>query len=345
MVEKKHNKWLARILALFFTLLLFFNANSLGTPSRSTTQLELTAVAENVPIKVNYDESKYYVVGYEEKTTVYLRGSNKVLLDMESNEQTRSFNLQVDLSGYEVGSYEVPITVKDLTTALTATLPQKTIHVTIEKRETRVFDVHAKVNDNLLKKGYTLDDIIIDPAKVEITSGDSTLNQIAEVIAPIEDDRDLSEDLSKRVDLLALDKDGNILSVIIVPTTVSMTVKIQAPSKSVPLKIMQSGSITNGISSFEFSSEYENVTIFGAREDLAKVEAIELYIDTSRIVDEEKESFTLQTPSGIKVEPKTVTVTIRPVKKEAEKSSTSARSSIKSNEANQSNKSKNASDD
>ena len=317
--------WFARLLALFFTILLFLNANNLTQPPKMNPA-ELTAVAENVPIKLNYDDSKYYIAGYEEGTKVYLSSNNKVLLDMQSHEQTRTFKLEADLTEFKEGSYEVPVEVKNLNRAVTATLSDEKIHVRIEKRETRVFKVKPKVNDNLLKNGYTLDDITIDPKEVEVTSGAETLDQIKEVVAPIEDDRDLSADLSKRVDLVALDFKGNVLGVIILPSVVTMTVHVQAPSKSVPLKIVQAGSIQKGIKEFEFETALDNVTIYGAREELEKVKSIEAYVDTTNISETQVERIALPVRQGIKVDPVQVDVTVKPIKSEKKSTGSSVKS-------------------
>lgn len=330
------SQWFTRLLALFFALLLFFNVNSEGKPVGINSNASLAAVAEQVPIRVKYDETKYYVASYEETTTVYLKSSNKVLLDIETNEQTRNFKVEADLTGYGEGTYEVPLKVTGLNQVVEATLKDKKLHVRIEKRESRVYDVTPKINDNLLKNGYTLENIMIEPEQVEITSGANTLDQIDQVVAALDDDRDLSDDLSKRVDVVALDKEGNVLSVIIVPTTVTMSVHVEAPSKSVPLKINQSGAIPSGIKSYEFTSEYENITISGPREALDKVTEIELFIDTTTIFDEKTDKFSLTPPENIKVDPVSVEVTITPIKseakpekKEAEKDSSTTKESTK----------------
>ncbi|MBE9389203.1 YbbR-like domain-containing protein [Vagococcus salmoninarum] len=318
------SRWFTRILALFFALLLFFNANSDTTHFKFTTEAALTAVAENVPVRLKYDEKKYYVASYEATTTVYMTSANKVLLDIESDESTRMFKVEADLTEFSEGTYEVPLEIINLNKGIEGTLKDKTLHVRIEKRESRQFDVTPKVNDNLLKKGYSLENIVLEPAAVEITSGQNTLDAIDQVVASLDDDRDLSSDLSKRVDVVALDKDGNILSVIIVPTTVSMTVHVEAPSKAVPLTIKQSGAIPTGIKSFQFETEYENITIRGSRENIDKIEEVTLFIDTTAILAEKKEVFKLDIPDTVEAEPQSVEVSITPIKAEATKTSSTA---------------------
>ncbi len=318
------SKWFTRILALCFALVLFFNANSINQPLKNpTSQTGLEISVNDVPIKLKYDESKYYVAGYEETTTVYLRSSNQLLLDIESNSQTRNFKVEADLTSYAEGVFEVPLKVTGLNQAVRATLENKNIQVRIEKRETRNFEVTTKVNDNLLKNGYSLETISVEPSQVAITSGATTLDQIDQVVASLDDDRDLSDDLSKRVDIVALDKEGNVLSVIIEPTTVIMKVTVDAPSKSVPLVLKQSGSIPAGISSFQFDTSYENVTISGPREAIDQVESLEVYIDTSNMTESKTDTFTITAPENVKVEPVAVEVKITAVKSDKPKVSES----------------------
>lgn len=326
-----NSKWFTRILALFFALLLYFNANSVNNPVKvSTSDPGLALAVDDVPIKLRYDENKYYIAGYEETTTVYLRSANQLLLDVESNSQTRNFKVEADLSTYSEGVYEVPLKVTGLNQAIHATLKDKKIQVRIEKRETREFDVTAKVNDNLLKNGYSLEQIAVEPGKVEITSGAETLDQIDQVVASLDDDRDLSDDLSKRVDVVALDKEGNVLSVIIVPTTVTMSVSVEAPSKSVPLELKQSGTIPSGISSFEFNTSYENVKISGPREVIDQVTSLDVYIDTSNITQSKTDTFAITAPENVKVDPVAVEVKINAIKSDKEKTKESE-STTKSN--------------
>lgn len=318
------SRWFTRILALFFALLLFFNANSITNPIKNTnSDSGLSASVDDVPIKLKYDENKFYVAGYEETTTVYLRSSNQLLLDIESNTQTRNFKVEADLTSYSEGVFEVPLEVTGLNQAVRATLKDKNIQVRIEKRETRTFDVTPKVNDNLLKNGYSLENISVDPSQVAITSGTTTLDQIDQVVASLDDDRDLSDDLSKRVDLVALDKEGNVLSVIIDPTNVIMKVTVDAPSKSVPLTLKQSGSIPSGIASFEFDSSYENVKISGPRAAIDQVESLDLYIDTSNLTESKTDTYTITAPENVKVDPVAVEVKITAIKSDKPKVSES----------------------
>ena len=96
-------------------------------------------------------------------------------------------------------------------------------------------------------------------------------------------------------------------------------------SKAVPLTIKQSGAIPTGIKSFQFETEYENITIRGSRENIDKIEEVTLFIDTTAILAEKKrEVFKRDIPDTVEAEPQSVEVSITPIKAEATKTSSTA---------------------
>lgn len=160
-----------------FAMLLFFNANPesrlVSRNEAGNTMKELSDVAENVKIKLIYDDQKYFVSGYEEETNVYLQSANKVLLDTEKAEETRNFSVVADLTDFKEGTYEVPLKIDGLNRAVSATLEKESIFVTLERRKTSSFKVSPRLNDSLLKQGYDLTDITVEPETVSITAGEN----------------------------------------------------------------------------------------------------------------------------------------------------------------------------
>lgn len=309
------SKWFTLLLTLAFAVLLFWNANSDTKVLKNQKIPSMTTVAEDVPIQLNFDDKKYYISGFAPTTTVDLQSNNKVLLDGEANELTRSFSVEADLTKLGIGKHEVPLKIRNLNNLVSATLKDTTISVTIEKRETRQFKVVPEINDNLLKQGYTLGSITTEPSEVSITAGDKTLDNIDKVSAVLGDVRNLTEDMTKQVDLVALDKEGNTLGVIIDPTTVQVLVNVTAPSKSVPLNVKQAGSIASGIKEFTFKPEMDNIVIYGPRETIDNVDELELLIDTTGITKKEVESYAITVPEGVELDPAVVQVEVNPVKK------------------------------
>ncbi|MGX7058817.1 CdaR family protein [Vagococcus humatus] len=318
MNKVNNSKWFAKLLALFFALLLFFNANSEKRMQHLPTDTSLSATTEKVPIKLNYDENKYFVSGYEETTTVYLKSANKVLLDIESDPNTRNFQVEADLTKYKEGTFEVPLKVVNLNNAVEGTLKNKTIHVTVEKRLTKTFSVTPKINEDLLKKGYKIGSVSVDPPNIDITAGRSILDSIEEVVAPIDDLRNIDNNTSKKVDVIALDKMKNRLSIIAVPTTVTVTIQVEMPSKEIPLVLSQKGTLGEGVEKYNFEILQENVKISGPLNLIDPLTSLAVEVNVNRIQEETTQTLRLHAPSGILVDPTSVEVKIIPVFKEKE---------------------------
>ncbi|MDT2805438.1 CdaR family protein [Vagococcus lutrae] len=323
------------VLSFMFAMLLFFNANPesrlVSRNEAGNTMKELSDVAENVKIKLIYDDQKYFVSGYEEETNVYLQSANKVLLDTEKAEETRNFSVVADLTDFKEGTYEVPLKIDGLNRAVSATLEKESIFVTLERRKTSTFKVSPRLNDSLLKQGYDLTDITVDPETVSITAGEQTLQKISDVIVSI-DDKEVSSDFTKQVTVLPIDDKGNVLGVIAVPSVVTVRLTITAPTKSVPIKVNQSGSIPEGVASYRFEPTIDHVKVTGPREALDQVEEAVIIVDTSSINRKTTQSYRFEAIPNVTLEPTVTDVTVIPEMKPTKETSEKNQSSSKEKE-------------
>lgn len=309
-----NNKWFYRIMSLFFALLLFFNANSQSYTNTATTSESHTydQTVENIPISLQYDTDKYFVSGYDESTNVYLTSANRILLDKETNAQTRSFTITADLRKYETGTYEVPLKVKNLSGAVNAELKQTTIHVTIDTKETKDFDVTPNVDSSIVKDGYMIDSITASPTSVSITSGKDIIADIDKVTATVSDKSDVDESFSENLDVKAYDKEGNELSIVSSPAQVAVEVSISQPSKTVPITVKQTGKQLSTVSDYTFTLSKEKIKIYGSSATLDTIDAIEVDVDVSNIDSTTKKKVNLSLPDGVSSDDDSITVTVVP---------------------------------
>lgn len=320
------NRWVIRILALFFAILLFIIANGENlrrnndvNPSTSLFQKKI----ENVPIEYKYDHDKYYLSGYEESTNVTLMSANKLLIDKEVEEQTRTFAVFVDLSKYKEGTYEVPLQLRNLNSALSASFSHKKVHVTLEKKATKKVSVTPIVNPKILKKGYELGEVSVSPKKVMLTSGEQTLKSVSDVKAVVTDMDNVDEDFKKNVTVYALDKEGNPLNVTIDPVTVEVSVKIKASAKKVPLKVVQEGSPPKDtIKSYKFEPKTKELMIYGQPKVLETINELKVVVDVSTISDKTQAYYAIRLPDNVKADIRNILVTVTPVYKDKPKEKT-----------------------
>lgn len=305
------------LVSLFFAIVLFFNANAvqLKTSNVNINTVEThSATLYDVPIEFKYDSDKYFISGYDGSTNVYLTSYNLVRLNAEKANDTRSFHLVADLTHVKEGTVEVPIRVMELATGVNAQVDPSNISVTIEKKAAKKFDIEPVVSDKLLPDGYHLKNFSIDKTKVKVTSGASTITQIAKVQAVLPSDVILDNDYTGRVYLQAVDKEGKVLSARLSPASVTMTVDIERPNKDVPIVGKITGQKASSIKDFTFKLSKDKANISGEQKYLDEISNLTANIDVTNITKET----TIKVPlsaDNVTTSPNVIDVTVTPVKK------------------------------
>jgi YbbR domain-containing protein len=328
------------VISLLFAILLFFNANSINIRnSKGVTASEMYNITvHDVPIQLNYDQSKYYITGFDASATVFLSSYNRVRLDAEKSEATRSFSLVADLTHAKEGTIEVPLHVEGLNTAVTAEVEPKSISVTIEPRITQKMDVQAMIDETQLDTGYSVSNIDVEPKEVEVTTGAETIKLIDHIEARLPKDVILDHDYTGTIQLKAVNKQGEQLPVETKPETVQLSVHVQAPQKDVQIVAVQSGTLPKDVLQYKFSLSQDYVTISGPPSELERVEVIQLPVDISGITKKQDVEVRLN-EDLYSATPNVIKVTVEPIKKaETKETSSDKKQSKESSSTNQSEK-------
>lgn len=322
MRKATQSNWFYGLMSLMFALLLFFNANATGNSSNSSSSSQTyDETLNSIPVQLEYDKDKYYVSGYEEAVNVHLSSANRIQLNLESNADTRNFQVVADLTNVPLGTSEVPLTVKGLSSAVTAQMEPKTITVTVEKKVTKKFNVEAQLSDTIAKEGYKVNNISIEPKTVEITTGEETAKAITKVVAPISAAKQTADTIKQTVNVQALDSKDQVLSIENPAPQVSVTVDLTAPTKEVPVNVSMSGSPPSGVSHYTFSLSKYKVTVSGPQSVLDTLESIDLPVDVSGIRTNTKQSVTVPIDGDYTVNPSEVDVSLVPVYNQAQSGS------------------------
>ncbi|KAF1298615.1 hypothetical protein BAU15_10835 [Enterococcus sp. JM4C] len=311
--QRKSNALYA-ILALLFSILLFFNANGKNLPTTSATGSEgFSETATNVEIKPIYNSEKYYIHGFEKNVTVKLSSANKIQLNAELNEDTRNFSVVADLSDLKPGTHEVRLRMQNLSSAVSATIDPATVTVTIEKKATKTFEVEPVVSSSNTDNGFTLGNVAVSPAEVQITTGDQTLKEIKRVVATVDPSKVAKENFSETVAIQALNGSGEPLSIQSVPDKVTIDVEVVSPQKVITLYPVQTGNQEEGIAYYNLTLTQTLATISGAQEKLDSLSSIGVPIDITDITKSVRKTISVPIDSGLAISPKAVDVTIVPV--------------------------------
>lgn len=221
------------LLSALVALVLFFYAtttnykNNLAAKTQSTATETYTHTITNVPVTIEYDSETYFISGFSPTINVDLIGSNRVILQKETDEATRSFQVTADLTDLSVGTQSVNLQISGLPSGVNAVLNPSVFTVKIGKRARKNFGIVGKISDSQLAEGYSISMITLGLQSVRVTSDEDTLAMVDHVEAIVPDVSKLSENYSGTATLQAVDSEGNILPVVFSQevTTIEITVK------------------------------------------------------------------------------------------------------------------------
>ena len=314
MKKAYQSNWFSGLLALLFALLLFFNANSDGTSSNTTTSSQVyDEMLYNIPVKLEYDSDKYFVSGYEDSVSVHLSSANRIQLNLETNEDTRNFKVEADLTNLSPGTQEVPLRVTGMSTAVTADVEPATITVTIENKVTKSFDVEAQFPESFDTEGYKVEAVSISPKTVEITTGEETMAEIAKVVAPLTSVTQSAETIKQTVNVQAIDSKGQVLSIENPAPQVKVAVSLSLPKKEVALKLVSTGSLPSDVTGYTFNTSRQMVEISGSNSILETIDSLDVPVDISDVRSSIKKTVNIPASGDYTVTPSQIEVTITPL--------------------------------
>lgn len=307
------NKWAIRVISLILAISLYLfvtvetdrtdNESRLGTGTSNEVQ-----VLEDVPLEIKIDADNYVVSGVPEHVTVSLEGKPSTLAPTA---RQRNFTVFVDLTEFEEGEHTVEIEYENIPNDLTVYIEPKTIDVNIEKRASKDFAVSVDfVNSDNLPTGYEIGEPEITPEVVTIISSESIIEQIAMVKIFI-DVTDLKESIRNReVPVSVYDIQGNDLNVLVEPESVTVSVPVDRPSKTVPLTVETKGDLPEEFEMDRLEAP-EEIEVFGKREILSEITEVSTEeIDLSKIEKSDTYEVNLELPDDVVANDETIEVII-----------------------------------
>lgn len=248
------HKWVMRLASLVLAILLFayvngskngfLRQNTRNNNSESSALMSDKSVTLKMPLDITVDNSKYVVTGYPQYVKVRLNGPS-ALVTTTSN--TQNFKVYADLSKLGPGKHRVPIKTSGLNSELKATVAPRNITVQIQPRRTVNVKVSVRLNARNLDDGYQAGRPRADIDSVQVTGAQDEVRRVNRVVAYVVVPRDAKGNFQRQVTLQALDRNGQILNVVIWPATTNVTVPIS--SKNSDSSSSQSDSASSSVDS------------------------------------------------------------------------------------------------
>ena len=253
------------ISSLLFACVLFIYATSINyqnnNNARSTRTETYTNTVLNVPIDIEYDSEQYFISGFSSEVTVFLTGSNRVTLASEMQESTRKFSVKADLTQATEGTVEVPLTIENLPSGLTAVATPQKITVKIGKKVTREkVPVIPQIDYSQIDESVIIESVTVSDQRVSVTSDSNTLSKIDKLVAVLPTSEKITGNYSGSVPLQAVDKNGTVLPTVITPfeTTLKVVTKPARNTSSTTTSTTSSETTSSTATVFETKPNTSN---------------------------------------------------------------------------------------
>lgn len=316
--------WFLRVVSLLIAILIVIYIDN--TQTGFLTQSEITKTKQtasetetiSVPLQVSVDTDKYYVVGYPEKVKVTLEGPNALVTSVVN---TQNFRAYIDLSQKKVGEHRVKVQVSGLSKQIAYSIKPKYVTVNIQLRKSRTLPVQIEYNKNAVAKGYELGTPSVSPSQVSVTGSRGTVNEIDQIVAKVSMPNGIRNNYERQVMLIAEDKKGRQLNVVISPATAKVTIPITVSSKKVKLELDAKNENSKLV--YSVTASQDAVKLYGTKDALAKISKLQLVVDLKGVKSSTVREIPVKLPEGVAMSaPSTVRVQIK-VKKASSTSSSS----------------------
>ena len=260
-------------------------------------------VLSNQPVEAEYNEEAYVVEGIPESADIVLMGRKS---DLYLAEQLGDHKLSLDLTGLSAGTHKVNIKynnpIKSLDYKVDPSRATIVIYPKVSASRTVTTDI---LNKDKLGNTLVISSIKLDRDEVIIKSYKEKLEKVASVKALVDvnalNATSAGTYTLENVKLIAYDEKGTeIKDIEIVPGTITATVEISSPSKTVPVKIVPVGDVANGSAISSITSNVNTITLYGEEDALKEISEIEVEIDVNGLSKDKTFQETIVKPTGVR---------------------------------------------
>ncbi|KRN43194.1 CdaR family protein [Fructilactobacillus fructivorans] len=311
------SKWFYAILALIFTFALFFyvhdGKNDMGLTNSTSSSTNTTQMAANkskdlsVPLQLNVNSDKYFVIGYPEKVNVQLSGPSALVT---TTANTQNFKVYADLGNLGPGEHTVKLQQQGLNSDIHSKIKPSKIHVNIQPRRTVKFPVKATYDKKNIASGYKVGKASSDVSSAKVTGPIDQINRIDSVVAKISLKPNTKSDVKQDAVIEALDKKGKTINVIITPSTSSVDLPVSAgDNKRVPVKVNLNNKQDD--KTYDVKCDPSDVLLLGDKNAISGINSVNADVDVSKMSGKNTKTVSLDTgnskvsgldPSTVKVQ-------------------------------------------
>ena len=300
---KYFEKWLTQKTTLLFLSLALAVTIFIVIDQKLIVYTESSAeIIADLSVDVIYNEEAYVVEGIPDSVDITLIGKRSELMFAK---QASNHQVTIDLTGLAPGTHRVPIEYKQALPSITHSVNPSVATVVIYPKVSEIKNLSVDVlNEEVLSERFIISNLRVSSDTVIVKGAEKDLEEVAVVKALVDlknlTSADIGETIIKGVPIVAYDSQGQIVRVEIEPNRVDATMRVDSPSKEVPIRVRPIGKVGFGqaISTIELSEN--QVEIFGSEEVLADINYVEVEIDVEGITEDREFRVDLRSPVGVR---------------------------------------------
>lgn len=283
------------LFSLVMAVLLYLIVNV--TTDQITGTLSSAKTLNNVKVNVTYSTETFEVTGVPTSCSVTITGEAANVNAAASKSGACVLNLE----GLTEGTHYVNVNASGYGDAVTVTANPSQALVTLSKKTTKAFDLsYDYINQEKLGSKYILGvpEFTNGNNEIYIRASEETLNSIALVKALI-DVSGQTSDFTTEAPLVAYNSKGQLVDAEISPSSVTVTVKVSSPHKSVPITLKLSGETTLGFSVESIKIDHQLTEIYAPESVLANISEVYVNLDLSTLLGDSDLVLPIELPSGV----------------------------------------------
>lgn len=271
-----------KLISLLIALLLFISVNENFknfSVFGNNTENEVTSWVSDIPLEVEYDKNKLYIVGIPNSVSVKLTGNPS---KVQKETVAKNFKVKLNLKDARIGEdQKVKPEIEGLDKNLKGSVEPATLTLSIRERATKEFKVTPVVKKERLLLGYEVNKVSVSDEKVKISGDIENIDRIFEVRAESDTKTKLSKDTKEEAKLVAYDKDYNkIEDIEIEPQSTVMTLELKTVEKEVAIVVNKQGQLASDYELVSITPSIDKVNVRAeSTEALEKIK--ELYVDVN----------------------------------------------------------------
>lgn len=317
------NVWVIRLISLLVSVLLFgyvYSENyGLSTMNRNDSISTLKSeTISNLPIQINMDTDRYFISGLPETVMLNISGPESVIVQTSSASDFNIVTEDLDLLG--PGRHTVQLRVENLSEELTYQIIPSRVNVQIEEKVTIESPVEVLFDASMVNESFVARAPVLSSETVIVTGPSSTIDKIDRIYVRIATENDLTNTVKGTAVVQVEDEDRNKLNVVVEPQEVEVEIPIEPYEKTVPIRLVQTGTPVSGKTYNLSLVGNENVTLTGNQKLLATVDEVVVEVDVTNIraTSIVKEDVLPLDITGSDVNPKQVEVNVEVVTTQSE---------------------------